>query len=418
MLKNKSRKLIAILSIATLLLVAMLTSMSSALVSQNSASWFLASDTNSAAIAIGDVNADGVNEIVSAGYYNDGVSWNGHLVVLNSATMANQAAVTWRLGSATNVAAVAIGDVNGDGKAEIVTGGSFFDGTNWVGQVIVWNGTSLATLGLTNWRLGQSTTLNAFAVANVSGGIGLDIITGATLFDGVNHIGHAAVWNGTTLALERQTFWRLGTDTFVSSVAVANVSLGTSLDIVTGGNIFDGTNNIGQLILWNGTTLAFERLINWRLGTDTYVNSIAIANVSLGSGLEIVTGGEIFDGIGYTGQLIVWNGTTLATERLVHWRIGLSNTATSIALGNFSGGSTLDIVTAGTYNDTVRKYAQIIDWNSTTLASNSIASWFVTSDTSANSIAIGTIPGFGNRIIEGGQYWDNTRAVAQVTIWG
>jgi hypothetical protein len=336
---------------------------------------------------------------------------------MNGVTMANEAAIAWRLGSITNVAAVAIGDVNGDGKAEIVTGGSYFDGTYWIGQVIVWNGTTLATLGLSNFRLGQRTTVSSVAVANVSGGTGLEIVSGANTFDGVNYIGHMAIWNGTTMALERQTFWRLGINTFVTSVAAENVSLGTSLDVVSGGHIFDGTNNIGQMIVWNGTTLASQRLTHWRLGTDTYVNSMVIANVSLGSGLEIVTAGEFFDGA-YIGQLIVWNGTTLATERLVNWRIGLNNTATSIAIGNLSGGSTLDIVTAGTYNDAVRKYAQIIHWSSATLTSNSIASWFVTSDTSANSVAIGNISGYGNRIVEGGQYWDNIRAVAQVTIWG
>ena len=269
-----------------------------------------------------------------------------------------------------------------------------------------------------NWRLGQETIVNAVTVANVSGVTGLDIITGATIFDGVNHLGHLAVWSGTTLALERQTFWRLGTDTYVTSIVAANVSLSTTLDIITAGNIFDGTNNIGQFILWNAGTLAFERLINWRLGTDTYCNSIAVANVSLGKGMEVITAGEIFDGTAYTGQLIVWNGTTLATERLVHWRTGLTNTATSVAIGSFSGGSTLDIITAGTYSDGVRKFAQVIDWNSATLVSTSAASWFTNADTSANSVAFANFPGLGNRIVESGQYWDNVRSVAQVTVWG
>ncbi len=398
--------------------LSLLASPASALLSQNSTAFFSTSDTNSVKSLVADVNNDGLNEIVSAGYFSDGVNWNGQLVVLNSATMASIAGTAWRLGSVTNVAGVAIGDINGDGKMEIVTVGSYYDGVNWIGQLITWNGTTLASLGLANWRLGNSTTLSSVAVANVSGGVGLDIITGATVFDGVNNIGQVVVWNGTTLAAERQVLWRLGVNTFVNSVAVGNVSLGNSLDIITGGQVFDGVNNIAQMILWNGTNLAFERLINWRLGTDNYVNSMVIANVSLGRGLEIVTGGEYFDGSAYTGQVIVWNATTLAAERMVNWRTGLTTTVSSVAVGNFSGGATLDIVTGGMSNDTVRKYGQVIDWNSATLVQASVASWFTSADTSANSVAIGNIPGFGNRIVESGQYWDGTRSVAQVIVWG
>jgi hypothetical protein len=418
MLKKLSSKILIIFLLSCVLTVCLMPRTTSGLLSQNSTSWFTLSDTNSVAIVVGDVNNDGTNEIVSGGYYNDGVNWNGQLVVLNATTMTVEASAVWRLGSTTNVAGLAIGDINGDGKTEIATAGSYFDGTNWIGQLITWNGTTLAPLGLANWRLGVSTTISSVAIANVSSGVGLDIITGATIFDGVNDIGQVVVWNGTTLAPERQAIWRLGVNTFVGSVAVGNASLGNGLEIITGGQVFDGTNNIAQMIIWNATNLAFERLINWRLGTDNYVNSMVVANVSQGSTMEIVSGGEYFDGSAYSGQIIVWNATTLTAERMVNWRLGLTNTVSSVTVGNFSGGATLDIVSAGTTNDTIRKYGQVLDWNSATLIQSSVASWYVTSDTSANSVAIGNISGFGTRIVAGGQYWDGFRANAQVTLWG
>jgi hypothetical protein len=415
MQKNKTIKLIGLVSIVIFLTASIIVSPVSALLSQNSTSWYATGDTNSVAIAVGDVNGDGANEIVSAGYYNDGVNWNGQIIVLNSFTMAVQASTVWRLGSTTNVAAVAIGDVNADGQIDIVTAGSYYDGTNWIGQLIVWNGLTLASEQMSNFRLGQSLTINALAIADVNVAAGLEIITGATIFDGVNHIGHLAIWSGTNLALQQQTFWRLGTDTYVSSLAVATI--GATLDIITGGEVFDGTNTISQVIIWNSANLSFIRLINWRLGIANYCNAIAVADVTPGGATEIVTAGEYYDGTVYTAQLIVWDSTTLTAQRLAHWKVGTSNTASALAIGTFSGGSTLDIVTVGSYRDAVRYYAQVVDWNSATLTSTS-STWFTTGSTSANSVAIGTIPGAGTRIIESGQYWDTIRAQAQVTVWG
>jgi hypothetical protein len=168
---------------------------------QNSISWYTMGDTNSTAVAVGDVNGDGVNDIVSAGYYSDGINRNGQLIVRNSETMAVQSSTVWRLGSITNVNAVAIGDVDTDSQVEIVTAGSYFDGTNWIGQLIVWNGLTLASERMSNFRLGQSLTIDALAIADVSGAAGLEILTGSTIYDGVNHMGHLAIWSGTNLAL-------------------------------------------------------------------------------------------------------------------------------------------------------------------------------------------------------------------------
>jgi hypothetical protein len=417
MLKKINSKILVSLIIFSLLAFGFFDNTVNGLLSQNSTSWSNVGDTNSYSIAVGDVNADGVNEVISAGYFSDGSNWNGQLVVLNSGTLATIATTTWRLGIDTNVAAVAIGDVDGDGAIEIVTAGSFFNGNAWIGQLIVWNGATLAVERINNWLLGQSNTVSSLAIANVSGGRGLEIVTGANVFDGVNNVAQLIVWNGTNLVGERLIQWRLGIDAYVTSVAIANVSLGSGLEIVTGGYIFDGTNNIGQLIVWNGTSLTGERLVHWRLGTDTYVTSVAIADVSVGAGFEIVSGGYIFDGVGNTAQVIIWNGADLATVGLTHFRLGQTNIINSIAIGAVSSPTILDIVTYGTFNDGGRYYGQVVDLNSATLAGNSIATWYTTSDTGVYGGAIGNVVGFGNRIFAGGQYFDTVRSVAQITVW-
>ena len=60
------------------------------------------------------------------------------------------------------------------------------------------------------------------------------------------------------------------------------------------------------------------------------------------------------------GMLIVWNGSTLAPLKATNWLTGLNTTSNSVAVGNLTGGNTLDIITGGGYNDGVRNYAQVI----------------------------------------------------------
>ena len=136
-----------------------------------------------------------------------------------------------------------------------------------------------------------------------------------TLNDGTRFVAQLFVWNPSTLALERSTGWFWGSDTTVSSVAIANITGGLGLDIVTGGAFFDGTRWIAQLIVWNGVSLTAEKLTTWFWSGDTQISSVAVANVTGGTTLDIVTGGAFFDGTRWVAQLIVWNSATMAADK-------------------------------------------------------------------------------------------------------
>ena len=116
-------------------------------------------------------------------------------------------------------------------------------------------------------------------------------------------------------------------------------------------------------------------------------------------------------------MLVVWNGTSLAPLSYRDWLWGQNTYVSSVALGNITGGNSLDIVTGGYYNDGSLNNAQVISWNSTTLSQNSLANWFTIGSTQIASVATGD-SGLGNRIVATGQYFDNTRSVAQLTVLG
>jgi hypothetical protein len=416
MSKNRLLRVIALISVITLISVAVVTKPACALISQNVTSWYWTGDTNAATVAVGDVNGDGTNEIVTAGYYNDGLHWDAQLQVWNASNLALEGVTAWFWTSDTQVSSIAIGDVNGDGKNEIVTGGSYFDGTRWVAQLHVWNGSTLAVVGVTTWYWNSDTQVSSVAIGDVNGDAKNEIVTGGAFYDGTRWVALLHVWNGTSLAPIGVVPWYWTSNTYISSVAVANITGSKSLEIVTGGAAFDGTRYGAQLHIWNGSTLAVEKVTAWYWSSDTDISSIAVANITGGSTLDIVTGGTFFDGTRNIALLHVWNSSTLAVERVTAWYQTSNTRIAYVAVGNYSGGSTLDIITCGSFNDNIRNNAQLIDWNGGTLTPNSATSWFLSSDTSANSVAIGNLG--GTHIVVAGSYFDGIRSEAQLTIWG
>jgi hypothetical protein len=418
MLKSKTnQKLFALISIALLISLAIMVNSASALLSQNTTSWFWTSDTNASAMTIADVNNDNQNEIVTAGYFHDGLRWISHVIVWNASTLAPEKTTAWYWANDTQVTCMTTGDVDGDGQVEIVTGGSFFDGYRWLAQLIVWNGSTLVAEKVTNWYWTNSTQISSVAVANITGGVGLEIVTGGAFFDATRWNAQLIVWNGSTLVAQKVTTWYWTSDTYINSVAVANISRSTSLSIVTGGAFNDSLRSNAQLIVWNASSLAVERLTSWYWTSNTEITSVGIANVTGGTALSIVTGGSFFDATRLNSQLIVWNSSTLAVQTLTSWFTTSNTSIASVAVGNFSGGVNLDIATAGTFNDNTRNNGQVMVWNGGTMASISAASWFITSNTQVNAAGIADYGLSGKRVVTAGQYFDGTRAVGSLVIW-
>jgi hypothetical protein len=420
MLKNKVFRLTTLFTIFVLLSVGIVAKPASALISQNVTSWYTTSDTSITGVAMGDVNGDGKTEIVTVGYFNDGVRFNAQLAVWNASTMTGITAMNWFWTGDTKVTSVALANITGGVGLDIVTGGDFFDGTRWNGQIIIWNGTTLVGQRVSNYFWVGDTNIASIAVGNVSRGTGLDIVVGGAFFDGTRWNSQLTVWNATNLVGEKLVNWFFTGDTTINSVTIANVSGGSGLEVVTGGSFFDGTRNNAQLIVWNGSTLVGERIVNWFVTGATEVNSVAVANVTGGTALDIVTGGSSFDGTRNNAQLIMWNGSNLVGERIVTWFTTGATRINSVAIGNFTGAANLDVISGGVYNDGLRNNAQLIVWNGATLVGQSMITWVGTSDTEINSIFNGNInlgAISGNRVLVGGDYFDTARLNAQLTLW-
>ena len=221
MLKSKVLRLSVLLLITAVLATTIAVKPASALISQNSANWFTGSDTSVVSVVVADVNGDGVKEIVTGGYFNDGTRWNAQVLVINASTMAMEKSGSWFWGGGTSIASIAVGDVNNDGKNEIVTGGSYFDGTRWNAQVAVLNASAtssaLTVLNIGYWFWNSDTSVASVAVGDVNGDGKNEIVTGGSYFDGTRNNAQVAVLNASAtssaLTVLNIGYWFWNSDT-------------------------------------------------------------------------------------------------------------------------------------------------------------------------------------------------------------
>ena len=125
----------------------------------------------------------------TGGYYT-GLSNDSNLVtmsgpVIETASWTHQfltiqvkGSVPWLWGDGTVVTCTAKGDLYGDGKMEIVTGGYFMYAGHSYALLNVWDGSSLASLGAQPWIWGTDTVVNSVCVGDLYGDGKMEIVTG------------------------------------------------------------------------------------------------------------------------------------------------------------------------------------------------------------------------------------------------
>ena len=367
-------------------------------------------------VAVGDVDGDGKKEIVTGGYYSEDMHWVAQLCVWDGTTRVCEGVKTWYWIGDTRISSVAVGDVDGDGDMEIVTGGYCYGSA----QLCVWDGETLVLEGVRTWKWVENTEIRSVAVGDVDGDGDMEIMTGGDYLSGSFRVAQLCVWDGETLVLEGVRTWKWAESTEVSSVAVGDVDGDGQMEIVTGGVY--SVYSIGvhaQLCVWDGETLVLEGVRTWYWDYGILINSVLVGDVDGDGQMEIVTGGAYWGGP-YNSQLCVWSGATLALEDVTTWYWNHDTYVWSVAIGDVDGDGDMEIVTGGHYTDGFGGYriAQLCVWDGATLAFEDVKTWNWIGDTIIFSVAIGDVDYDGQvEIMTGGYYIDGTHVVAQLCVW-
>jgi hypothetical protein len=323
--------------------------------------WYWASNTVINSVALGDVDGDSQIEIITGGYYYDGSRDVAQLCIWDGATLTLERVKNWYWISYAAIHSVALGDVDSDGQIEIVTGGIYGD-LHAFAQLCIWNGANLEIENVKSWVWAGSTYILSVALGDVDSDGQIEIVTGGYYDDDSQFVAQLVVWNGATMALESVKTWQWTSITWLDCVVVGDVDVDSEIEIVTGGYYYGYDGPVAQLCVWNGTNLALESVETWQWTSYTEILDVVVGNVDDDSAVEIVTGGYYTGSSGRVAQLCVWNGTNLALESVKTWQWTSDTKINSVAVGNVDGDSQVEIVTGGYCNDGSREAAQLVVW--------------------------------------------------------
>jgi hypothetical protein len=320
----------------------------------------------------GDADGDGKIELVTAGSMANSTgdypslriwTWDGETLALRGSY------------EGKNIGSVSIGDLDGDGKPEIVTVGRFND-PEAVAQLSIWrwDGKSLALNASVNCYATKEARANAVFAYDLNNDGVAEIVMVGYANDIKNSSGQLRIWqfNGTDLSLKENAEWQMiegvysvdvaGNpmgNTIVSDVKVADVDGDGVPEIVTGGFTYNGTKAEGQLRIWNwsGGVLNLEKSQEWVNLDITQPTSISINDVDGDGKKEIVTSGYT---AGYgswapnapgksRAELKVWSwdGNTLTLKQSKDWIVGEAVSAWNVGTGDVDNDGIVEIVTVG-----------------------------------------------------------------------
>lgn len=305
-----------------------------------------------------------------------------------------------------------IGDVDDDGITEIIAVG-YINATSYLGTglhsaITIWNVTdsALTLERSTEWGIGLPTICESVSVNDVDGDGDMEVIVGGHYYD--NHLDQTnamlRIYNGKTLTLEKSYQWIIYRRTEIHAVAAGDVDLDGVVEIVTAGDHWDGYNTNGQLGIWSwdGDNLILETSREWSIaGYAIVIKTITIGDVDNDGTPEMMTSG-------FPGQLRFWSWKEgiLTLEKAEMW--GDTIEVSGVAIDDVDDDGVAEIVTGGSHWTFFVTMSTLGIWSVSKVASS------ITVSLSSQSIVI------GNQVIISGKVTNDTDETsipnAEVTI--
>lgn len=313
-------------------------------------------------VDVGDLTGDGNLEIVVTGVYSAGGQDCGWLQVYrwDGSILALLDTKKWTaLPSGSK--SVKVGDLDGDGSNEAVTAGYYDDGSVRSLEVMVWSWSSGLTLedseewapSDTDWHMA-----NDLALGILDGET--KIAVGGQLYDTVDakYKAGLTVWSySSSLTLEDSEIWDSDGGTYCYGIYIDDGK------VYTAGNMYDGTEQNSQFRVWSWGSITLEDSEEWNEGDYSYAYGVSVLDLDGDGEKEIVTTGYYYDGTRDYADLKVWNFATLQiTEKDSESWFSVDNTiAWGVYTSDVDDDGVPEILTCGYSNDA--ESGQITIWS-------------------------------------------------------
>jgi hypothetical protein len=313
-----------------------------------------------------DVDGDGVAEILTGGFmYNllEGSrsptqaplmiwTWNGQEVTL-------ELSYKW----SGNIRAVYASDLNGNGKTEIITAGTYRNETGSYNSLRLWHWNNEELSLVANHEGVAVTSLHVF---DVNGDGVLELITVGRLQKESVITSRLTLWKFTD-NLEIMGYLDLDSAnvTSANSVFADDLDNNGQVEIVVAGYSDALNNSKGQVSIWHWKDNGFVLKANkqWQIVEggyaltiaggvqgNTIVNNVKAADLNGDAKIELVTGGFAWDGERVVAQIKIlsWDGFDLAQIDSREWSDDYLTEVKCISLSDVNGDGKINVASSGT----------------------------------------------------------------------
>ena len=301
-------------------------------------------------VALGDLDDDGDLDVVSAGDSGEDyeiIAWRNDGTPFSGLWAQNDVGA-----SAARVWSLAVGDLDNDGDLDIVSGGSWEEDR----EVIAWQNDGTPFSGLwTESEVGHSdSNVLSVALGDLDGDGDLDVVTGSD-----SREDYEVIACPNTLVHRNMPFDPAGNGVGASTGNVLSVALGDldddgDLDAVSGSN----TDEDYEVIAWrNGGAPFSGPWMQNDVGASTgHVRSVALGDLDDDGDLDIATGsasGEDFEVIAWRNDGTPFSGLWTPND------VGAgTDHVTSVALGDLDEDGDLDVASGSSSSEDY----EVITW--------------------------------------------------------